>query len=94
MGTCRLVLDRGVTRLSRMAVEAGHRRRGLGRAMLTAADDWARAAGAQRISLHAQLPARPLYERAGYEARGRQFVEEGIEHILMEKHLARPSARA
>ena len=31
--------------------------------------------------------ARDLYEQAGYRARGRVFVEAGIEHIAMEKVL-------
>ena len=29
-----------------------------------------------------------LYEAAGYEPRGRIFMEAGIEHIAMEKHLS------
>ena len=38
--------------------------------------------------LHAQTYARSLYEAAGYEPRGRIFMEAGIEHIAMEKHLS------
>ena len=38
--------------------------------------------------LHAQTYARSLYESAGYEPRGRIFMEAGIEHIAMEKHLS------
>jgi predicted GNAT family N-acyltransferase len=30
-----------------------------------------------------------LYEREGYVERGTRFVEEGIEHVAMEKVLAR-----
>jgi predicted GNAT family N-acyltransferase len=29
-----------------------------------------------------------LYRQAGYEERGSTFVEEGIEHVAMEKRLA------
>ena len=37
--------------------------------------------------LHAQTYARSLYEPAGYEPRGRIFMEAGIEHIAMEKYV-------
>ena len=48
----------------------------------------ARAAGAERISLHAQTYAMELYVRDGYGSAGEPFVEEGIEHVTMEKPLA------
>ena len=47
----------------------------------------ARGAGADAISLHAQTYAKQLYLRDGYEERGATFVEEGIEHVSMEKPL-------
>ena len=45
------------------------------------------------ISLHAQTYARRLYLDAGYEERGPEFVEEGIEHVAMGKRLSRSTAR-
>jgi predicted GNAT family N-acyltransferase len=45
-------------------------------------------AGAETIALHAQTYAQSLYESAGYEEYGPTFVEEGIEHVAMEKRLA------
>ena len=88
IATCRLLVTQGTVRLSRMAVEPSMRRRGVGRGVLVGAEEWARAAGAHRITLHAQMPVKSLYEGAGYAARGRPFVEEGIEHVLMEKSVA------
>ena len=88
LATCRLLLADATVRLSRMAVERSMRRRGVGRAVLAAAEDWAREVGAQRITLHAQMPVKGLYEGAGYTSRGEPFVEEGIEHVLMEKSVA------
>ena len=88
VGTCRLLVEHGVARLGRNAVAASDRGRGVGTALLRAADRVAADAGADRIRLHAQLPARALYERAGYEAEGEVFLEEGIEHLTMEKRLA------
>lgn len=87
-GTCRLVFDGGIAQLGRMAVEPAARGRGLGAQILALAEREARRAGAERISLHAQTAARSLYERSGFEVHGEEFVEEGIPHVEMEKHLS------
>jgi predicted GNAT family N-acyltransferase len=88
IGTCRLVLDDHLARLGRMAVEPARRGEGIGATMLGAAEREARAAGSQRIRLHAQVAARTLYERGGFEIKGEEFMEEGIPHLTMEKPLA------
>jgi predicted GNAT family N-acyltransferase len=88
VGTCRLVFDRETARLGRMAVEPGARGRGLGAAILLAAERSAREAGARRITLHAQTAVKDLYSRHGYIPHGEPFVEEGIDHVAMEKVLA------
>lgn len=100
VGTCRLVFDPDtgaitddaaaptLARLGRMAVEPGLRGRGIGAAILEAAERECRTAGARRIRLHAQTAARSLYERAGFEVVGEPFIEEGIPHVTMEKALA------
>jgi [ribosomal protein S18]-alanine N-acetyltransferase len=56
-----------------MLVAAGQRRRGVGEALLLAALDWARAAGAAEIVLHVfphNAAARALYRKHGFEDRG------------------------
>ena len=88
VGTCRLVFRGDVARLGRMAVERDLRGRGLGTAILREAERAALDAGARRISLHAQLSARSLYDRDGYIERGPVFEEEGIDHVSMEKRIA------
>ena len=88
VGTCRLLVDGDRARLGRLAVEPGLRGRGTGAAILTEAESVARRAGAETVRLHAQVGARGLYERAGYEAQGEVFLEEGIEHVTMERRLA------
>lgn len=88
VGTCRVVVRDGVARLGRMAVERTHRRRGLGAELLAEGERTAVAAGAKRVTLHAQLAARSLYSRGGYSATGDPFVEEGIDHVTMERALA------
>jgi predicted GNAT family N-acyltransferase len=87
VGTCRLLLVGTTVQFSRLAVRADARRHGIASQLLELADAETRAVGARRLVLHAQTYARELYERAGYRARGRTFIEAGIEHIAMEKVL-------
>ena len=88
VGTCRLVFRGTTARLGRMAVVAELRGQGIGAEILREAERAARLAGAERILLHAQLTALSLYARDGYEPRGDTFVEQGIEHVAMEKALS------
>ena len=87
VGTCRLLQVGSTVQFSRLAVRADARRQGIATGLLALADTETRAAGARRLVLHAQTYARQLYERAGYRARGRAFIEAGIEHVAMEKVL-------
>ena len=87
IGTCRLLFRGGVARLGRLAVEPDRRGDGIAGAILREADRIARAEGADAISLHAQTYTKELYLRDGYHVRGATFVEEGIEHVSMEKTL-------
>ena len=87
LGTCRLVFVGTTVQFSRLAVAPSVRRHGIATALLDAADAETRAGGANRLVLHAQTYARSLYEGAGYEPRGREFTEAGIEHVAMEKVL-------
>jgi predicted GNAT family N-acyltransferase len=87
IGTCRLVFRGRTCQLSRMAIEADARGRGLGGALLDLADAEAHATGCARVALHAQIHAQSLYARHGYAPRGPRFQEAGIEHVAMEKAL-------
>ncbi len=88
IGTCRVLVDGEIARLGRMAVEARARGRGIGAAILAAAERSARRAGARLMRLHAQRYVEDLYVAAGYIARGEPFAEEGIPHLAMEKRIA------
>lgn len=88
LATCRLLFVGPTVQFSRLAVRKSARRQGIATALLALADEETRAGGARRLVLHAQTYARSLYETAGYEPRGRIFMEAGIEHIAMEKHLS------
>lgn len=85
LATCRLLFVGATVQFSRLAVAREARRRGIATRLLALADDETRAGGARRLVLHAQTYARSLYDAAGYEPRGRVFMEAGIEHVAMEK---------
>ncbi|SOC50676.1 Predicted N-acyltransferase, GNAT family [Blastococcus aggregatus] len=73
--------------LGRMAADPGVRGRGFGAAVLAELHEQARLRGVAAIELHAQLPARGFYERAGYTAVGEEYLEAGIAHVTMRREL-------
>ncbi len=73
----------GVAKIGRMAVVAGSRHGGVGRAVLDALLGEARARGEREAMLHAQISAASFYERAGFARRGTVFDEAGIDHVEM-----------
>lgn len=87
VGTCRLLCEDDLAQLGRMAVSPDMRGDGIGARLLDQADLVAEELGIAHIVLHAQVPARGVYERAGYRQKGPVFLEEGIEHVAMEKRL-------
>jgi len=88
VGTCRLLVEAGVARLGRLAVNRECRRLGIGAALVAAARDSAERAGARRIVLSAQTHATGVYAGQGFTASGEPFQEAGIEHVHMERDVA------
>jgi predicted GNAT family N-acyltransferase len=87
VATCRLVAEGDRMKLGRVAVAPAARRRGIASRLLAEGEARAGELGAERIELAAQTDALPLYERAGYAPYGERFMDAGIEHLMMEKHL-------
>lgn len=79
-----------------LAVAPGARRRGVGSALLAAAEQLARTRGARKLSLHVlstNTAALALYERLGFRREGAQLEEfriggRYVDNVLMAKHLA------
>ena len=80
IGCARLLPD---GHIGRMAVLAGWRGRGVGRALLRAMLVHAAAAGHDIVRLNAQVHALGFYAREGFEACGDVFDEAGIAHRAM-----------
>jgi predicted GNAT family N-acyltransferase len=81
IGTARLVtLPGSVGRIGRMAVLPMHRRRGIGRRLLSALLKLSKSQGITQLELHAQLSAIPFYEQFGFIAQGDIYDEAGIAH--------------
>ena len=77
----------GTAKIGRMAVLATMRGSRVGRAVLDALMQAARARGDRQVLLHAQSSAAGFYRRAGFEAQGAEFDEAGIPHLAMVKAL-------
>jgi YbgC/YbaW family acyl-CoA thioester hydrolase len=89
LGTGRLLtLATGVGKIGRMAVIAALRGSQVGRHMLDALVDAARARGLRELRLHAQASAIGFYLRAGFAAHGAPFEEAGIAHQEMVRALS------
>jgi RimJ/RimL family protein N-acetyltransferase len=82
-----------------LIVAAGERRRGIGTALLAAAETWARRSGIGKLELHVlphNAPAIALYEKLGYEREGvrraqyRRADGSYLDAVLMAKFVQAP----
>lgn len=71
--------------LRQMAVADNYQGQGVGRALVSYAEEYATKQGYQSIILHARVYARGFYDNTGYKQVGGVFTEVGIPHIKMEK---------
>jgi predicted GNAT family N-acyltransferase len=70
-------------KMERFAILPLHRGQGLGRRLVDATMEDARAAGLSRFTLHAQSHLVPFYRDFGFHVTGAPFYEAGIEHVKM-----------
>ena len=88
VGTGRLLREgEGTARIGRMAVDRALRGGGVGREVVRALEQAARARGDTAVVLGAQRSAEPFYARLGYVPYGEQYEEVGIPHIGMRRVL-------
>ena len=88
LGCCMLVEENPkAVRLRQMAVLNDLQGKGIGRALMTFAENLARDRGYRTLSMHARKHAVGFYEKMGYVAVGDEFEEVTIPHFVMEKKL-------
>jgi predicted GNAT family N-acyltransferase len=90
VATMRLVAKGTVVKVGRVAVDREWRGHGIASQLLERAVEYAQGVRAEELRLAAQVAARGLYEKAGFRAVGRPFVEAGIEHVWMIKDVIPP----
>src|SRR5918993_324436 len=83
VGTARIVMRGDQAKIGRMAVLKSHRRKKVGRKLLTRALLTAKKHGARKVYLHAQVAVLRFYESAGVRCVGPVFDEAGIAHRKM-----------
>lgn len=87
IATARLVLDRPIPRIGRMAVLKAWRGRGIGAALLETLCAEAKRRGFTDVLLHSQTHATPFYFKLGFLSHGSEFVEAAIPHLEMRRKL-------
>ena len=73
----------GVWHAGRIAVQRGLRGQGVGRLLLAAVADKARAQGARTLELGAQYDKQGFYEAVGFAPYGEPYLDEGYPHVPM-----------
>lgn len=79
--------DPKTVRLRQMAVASVLQGKGIGRVLMTFAENIARDRGYRRLTMHARKTAVGFYEKNGYKICSDEFVEVTIPHYVMEKEL-------
>ena len=74
-------------KLRQMAVLSGLQGKGIGRVLMTYAENVARDHGYRKLTMHARKTAVGFYEKLGYSISGAEFLEVTIPHFEMEKEL-------
>ena len=87
IGTGRLVLQKFVPRIGRMAVVKSLRSTGVGGRILEKLCDAAKQRGFGEVMVHSQTHASPFYFKHEFLSHGSEFFEAGIPHQEMRKHI-------
>lgn len=93
VGTCRVFKTENAQSytLGRLAVYKQYRKKGVGRALLSATEEYAQRNGGTELILHAQCAAQSFYERCGFTAYGEIEYEQDSPHTWMKKSVSKPT---
>ncbi len=89
VATCRIFesKEEGIYILGRLCVLKECRHKGLGRLILSEAENEVKRKGGSALTLHSQLHAKTFYEKSGYMQNSEIEHEQGQPHIWMKKEL-------
>lgn len=76
-----------ILKMRQVAVQNAFQGKGIGKALVSFSEQWAKANGYAQIQLHARDTAIPFYLSLGYTLQGDGFTEVGIPHHYMFKWL-------
>ncbi len=74
-------------KMRQVAVDKAHQKKGIGKLMVAACEEFAQKQGFAKIVLNARDTAVPFYDRLGYEKIGKPFIEVTIPHYKMQKEV-------
>ncbi|WP_168564464.1 GNAT family N-acetyltransferase [Crateriforma spongiae] len=80
-------LDGGAVKFRQMAVAPEHQNKGIGAFLMRNAEELLGDSGVRSFRLHAREEATGFYEKLGYQNVDASFVEVGIPHQAMQKHV-------
>jgi predicted GNAT family N-acyltransferase len=80
-------MNHTTVRLRQMAVRNDLQGKGIGRVLLTFAENIARDNQYKVLTMHARKTVLDFYKKSGYEAKGDEFEEVNLPHYIMEKVL-------
>jgi predicted GNAT family N-acyltransferase len=72
-------------KLRQMAVADNAQGKGIGKKLILKIENILREQGFKKLELSARKTAQGFYEKLGYQASGGYYLEQGIEHIKMQK---------
>lgn len=86
---CVIVVPLSATsvKIRQMAVSESHQNQGCGRLIMACVDEYLAETRHSHASLHARASAVGFYEKLGFTRIGDEFIEIGLRHFMMEKHL-------
>lgn len=87
IATARFRNVEGSAKVERVAVLKSARGLGIGKQLMQYLEQEAHKQGYHHFKLGAQTHAIPFYESLGYHTYGEEFLDAGIPHFNMEKHL-------
>lgn len=80
-------ISQDTCKLRQMAVHQKMQRNGIGAALMHFAENVARDAGYKNMIMNARKTAQGFYEKLGYKADGKEFIEVTIPHFEMHKNI-------